>query len=271
MDQRERGHWSQTVKVRFHSEADGQIARLTLAAPKANILDREMMEELEAALDRSGRDPLKAIVLSSDGPAFSYGASVQEHLPQQIEATLKSLHRLLRKMILAPAPLIAAVKGQCLGGGFELVLSCDLILAEETAAFSCPEIKLGVFAPAASTLLPAKLGSSRAALMLLTGAPLSAVEAFAAGLVARCAPTGGLEETLREWLEVEFLPRSAISLQSAALASRRASIRALQEDLPTLESLYLHQLMADPDAEESIRAFLEKRNPRWQSATLAGH
>ena len=271
MDQRERGHWSQTVKLRFHYEADCQIARLTLAAPKPNILDREMMEELETALDRFGGDPLKAIVLSSDGPAFSYGASVQEHLPGQIEITLRSLHRLLRKMILAPAPLIAAVKGQCLGGGFELVLACDLIVAEETATFACPEIKLGVFAPAASALLPTKLGSSRAASMLLTGAPLSGLEAFAAGLVARCAPTGGLEETLKQWLEVELLPRSAISLRSAALASRRASIRALQEDLPTLEALYLNQLMADPDAEEGIRAFLEKRNPRWQSATLTPH
>ena len=259
------------MKARFHLEADGQIARLTLAAPKPNILDRQMMAELEAGLDQCSGHPLKAIVLSSEGPAFSYGASIEEHLPGQIEATLESLHRLLRKMVLSSAPLIAAVRGQCLGGGLELILGCDLILAEETATFACPEIQLGVFAPAASALLPVKIGGSRAALMLLTGASLSGREALAAGLVARCAPAGGLEEALGQWLAAEFLPRSAVALGLAAQASRKAVLHALMQDLPAIESLYLNQLMGNLDAEEGIRAFLEKRKPRWQSDLLVRH
>lgn len=251
-------------KARLAFEYNHQVARVTLAAPKANILDRPMMAELEKLLDDlQPRRDLKAIVLTADGPHFSYGASVEEHLPEQIAETLASLHRLLRRLAELPAPTIAAVRGQCLGGGFELALACDLILAEETAQLGSPEIKLGVFPPAATALLPVRIGSAPAAALVLTGASWSGKTAAAAGLVARTAPDSQLEAELAAWLEADFLPRSPAALRQAALATRRACRRALAEDLPELERRYLENLMAEPDAVEGIRAFLEKRPPRW--------
>jgi len=251
-------------KAKLTFNHDGRTARLTLAAPKANILDRAMMAELEEACDQL--DPLtdlRAIVLDAEGPNFSYGASIQEHLPDQIGLALEQLGRLLRRVVGLPAPTIGAVRGQCLGGGFELVLACDLLLAEETAQLGCPEIKLGVFPPAATALLPLRVGANRAAELVLTGASWSGREAAAAGLVTRLAPEGELDTALAAWLEKDFLPRSPAALRHAARALRGGVRRALEENLPELERRYLHELMAEPDATEGIRAYLEKRPARW--------
>ncbi|HLI63775.1 MAG TPA: enoyl-CoA hydratase/isomerase family protein [Terriglobales bacterium] len=254
-----------TDKVRLEFEHEGQVARVVLSAPRANIVDQPMIAALESAFDElASRADLKAIVLAGDGPNFSFGASVQEHLPEHIADALSRLHALLRQIARAPAPTIAAVRGQCLGGGFELVLACDLVLAEETAQLGCPEIQLGVFPPAASALLPVRIGGGAAAALVLGGKNISASTAAGIGLVNRIAAPGQLDAALSEWLAAEFLPRSASALRCAALAIRRPLLRALKDDLPALERLYLQDLMSDPDAVEGIRAFLEKRTPRWR-------
>ena len=133
-------------KIRLELTHSGQVARITLAAPKANILDKAMMLGLGTVLDEvAARENLKAIVLAGEGPHFSFGASIEEHLPDRIGDTLLQLRNLLLKIAAAPAPTIAAVRGQCLGGGLELALACDLIVADENAQFALPEVKLGVF------------------------------------------------------------------------------------------------------------------------------
>jgi cyclohexa-1,5-dienecarbonyl-CoA hydratase len=258
-------------KVKFTYDYDGQVARLTLAAPKANVLDLAMMEDLGNALaDLAQCRRVKAVVLGAEGPHFSFGASVQEHLPEQVGALLPRLGRLLRQLLDVPAPTIAAVRGQCLGGAFELVLACDLIVAEETAELGCPEIKLAVFPPAAAALLPLRVGASRAAELVLTGGVWRGSAALAAGLVARLATAGELDSVVDGWIRTDFLPRSAAALGHAARAVRLALRRALEHDLPTLERAYLEELMAEPDAVEGLRAFLEKRPPRWgQSGAVA--
>jgi len=196
-------------KIRLELTHEERVARITLAAAKANILDRDMIRELDAAVSQCAGRALNAIVLAADGPHFSFGASVQEHLPDQIAGTLQALHALLRKICEAPAPVIAAVRGQCLGGGFELVLACDLIISDRTAQFASPEIKLGVFAPAASALLPVRVGQAVASRLLLTGAAIGAEEASRCGLVTRI--TDDLDAELNQWLESDFflapLPR----------------------------------------------------------------
>ena len=255
------------MKIRVEFEHDGQVARVVLAAPKANIVDQAMMADLESAFESlASRRDLKAIVLIGERPNFSFGASVQEHLPEQISGTLTRLHGLLRRIAEAPAPTIAAVRGQCLGGGLELALACDLILAEETAQLGCPEIQLGVFPPAASALLPARIGAGPAASLVLTGASTSGATAAAIGLVARTAGPGQLDAVLVQWLAADFLPRSPSALRYVALAVRRPLMRALEQDLPVIERLYLKDLMSEPDAAEGIRAFLEKRPPRWRQS-----
>jgi cyclohexa-1,5-dienecarbonyl-CoA hydratase len=258
-------------KVRLEFEHEEQVARVILAAPKANIVDQAMMAGLESVLDQlMEQHGLKAIVLTGDGPNFSFGASVQEHLPEHISKTLRLLHALLRRIAEVPAPTIAAVRGQCLGGGLELTLACDLVLAEETAQLGCPEIQLGVFPPAASALLPVRIGAGPATALVLSGTSMNGVAAATTGLVNRTAPAGQLEAALADWLAAEFLPRSASALRCAARAVRRPLLRALQQDLPALEEMYLQDLMREPDAVEGIRAFLEKRPPSWgrQGATV---
>jgi cyclohexa-1,5-dienecarbonyl-CoA hydratase len=253
-------------KIRLEFTHGERVARITLAAPKANILDRAMIGELDVALSQCSNRALHAIVLGADGPHFSFGASVQEHLPDQISGTFEALHALLRRLNNAPAPVIAAVQGHCLGGGFELVLACDLIICDKTAQFASPEIKLGVFAPAASALLPVRVGQALAARLLLTGTPISAEEAARSGLVARVADD--LDARVNQWLDSDFLPRSASALKFACQAARLPLRRAFEQDLPEIESLYLRELMASHDAEEGIRAFLEKRTPQWNKPAL---
>jgi cyclohexa-1,5-dienecarbonyl-CoA hydratase len=173
------------------------------------------------------------------------------------------LRQLLVLVAEAPAPTIAAVRGQCLGGGFELVLACDLVFAEETAKFGCPEIKLGVFPPAASALLPVRVGSGWASNMVLTGDTWTGAGAAGTGLVSRLAAAGELDMKVEDWLQSDFLPRSAAALHHAARAVRAPILSALEKDLPRLERIYLDELMVEPDAVEGIRAFLEKRSPVW--------
>lgn len=255
-------------KARLDFEHAGRVARITMAAPKANILDRAMIADLDAAFAACNERDLNAIVLGAEGPNFSFGASVPEHLPDQIADTLAALHGLIHRIIEAPAPVIAAVSGQCLGGGFELVLACDLILVGESAQLGCPEVKLGVFAPAASALLPVRVGQAIASHMLLTGEPISGAQAYGCGLASRLATGYVMEEVLGAWLTQDFLPRSPSGLRFAAQAVRGPIQRALDVDLPKLEQLYLSDLMATADAVEGIQAFLEKRPPKWMQAAV---
>lgn len=249
-------------KAKLELQHEGRVARVILAAPKANVLDQTMISELDALFaSLEPRRELRAIVLEAEGPHFSFGASVEEHLPDQIEAALARLGALLRRVTSAPAPVIAAVRGQCLGGGLELVLACDLIVAEEGAQLGTPEIRLGVFPPAASALLPARIGVAGASALILTGTSWSGTKAMQQGLVARVAPDGQLATTLEAFLEESFLPRSATAVRYAAQAVRRTIVRALKEDLPALDRLYLEGLMKEEDAVDGIRAFLERKSP----------
>jgi cyclohexa-1,5-dienecarbonyl-CoA hydratase len=251
-------------RVRVELSHQGQMAHVTLNAPKANILDCSMMTGLRAALsDLRGQHALKLVLLSGEGPHFSFGASIEEHLPERIADTLRQLKLLLWEVVKVPAPTVAVVRGQCLGGAFELVLACDFMICDDTAQFGLPEIKLGVFPPAGAALLPLRLGASLAAQMVLTGTSWTAATAAAAGLVYRVFPAPKLEPELDEWLQSEFLPRSPVALRCAAQATRRPIVHALEHDLPALEHLYLQELMCHGDPAEGIHAFLEKRQPRW--------
>ena len=254
---------SQDLKATIDWQFEGRVARIALAAPKANIVDRAMIASLDACFTEAAKREPHAIVLAAEGPHFSFGASIEEHLPDQIAGALERLGNLLRRMAQLPAPTIAAVRGQCLGGGFELILGCDLIIAEEGAQLGVPEIKLGVFPPAASALLPVRIGAAQAAALTLTGTSWSAAEAKQRGLVARVAANGSLETELRSWLESDFVKRSPAGLRYATYAIRRPIVRALEEELPEIDRVYLDRLMRAKNADEGIRAFLEKREPKW--------
>jgi cyclohexa-1,5-dienecarbonyl-CoA hydratase len=252
------------MKARLELGEDRRIAHVFLAAPKANILDEEMVTNLDAIFESLETErELRAIVIEGEGLHFSFGASVEEHLPDQIGGALARLGGLLRRVAAAPAPTIAAVRGQCLGGGFELALACDIIIAEENAQLGAPEIKLGVFPPAASVLLPIRIGVADATAMILTGESWTGMRAMQQGLVTRVVPENGLRLGVASYIEDHFASRSPAALRHATRVVRRTVVRALHEELPNVDRVYLDELMAEPDAVEGIRAFLERRQPAW--------
>lgn len=245
----------------------GAHLRLIIDEPKANIVSIAIMRELRDALAQiTPASAVKLVTVEGAGDHFSYGASVEEHRPGQIGEALGELHFLIRDLLALQAPTAAIVRGRCLGGGFEVALACDLIFASTTAVLGVPEIMLGVFPPAASALLPLRVGTSRAASAVLTGAPAPAEKWAAAGLIEAMAPAGELLASVDHWFETHLAPKSAAALRCAALASRIHLQRHVDAVLPDLERLYLDTLMRTKDAVEGIEAFLDKRQPVWSNA-----
>ena len=242
---------------------EGRLARLRLARPKANVLDAAMIAALDAALTAElAHDPTLALLIDAEGPHFSFGASVEEHLPESCAAMLRGFHALLLRLLSAPVPVIFAVRGQCLGGGLELALTGTRIFAAPEAMFGQPEIKLGVFAPAASCLLPERIGQPAAEEMLLSGRSLGAEEARTAGLIQ--AVTADPEAAATEWFAAHLADKSAAALRCAMAAARGTLIARARARLAELETLYLDDLMRTRDALAGLAAFLGKRTPSWE-------
>ena len=253
-----------TTPVSVAFDAHQTRAAFTLSHPKGNILTAEMVTSLRTALEGLGQNPhLKLITIEGAGRDFSFGASIPEHAPDQIGRVLPEMHALIYDLLDAPAPTAALVRGRCFGGGFELALACDFILAEENATFALPEIALGVFPPAGSVLLPARVGLAAAASSLMSGETITAGEWHARGLVQVLAAPGTLDSVTDAWFARTLAPRSAAALRHGGAAMRLALQSHVRTVLPEIERLYLDDLMRTHDAVEGIAAFMEKRRPTW--------
>lgn len=252
-----------TVPLRVWSEQDDRILRLRLARPKANIIDTEMIAALRDALQtHSGRSNLLGVVLDAEGPHFSFGASVEEHLPAHCAAMLADFHGLILRLLEFPAPVLVVVRGQCLGGGLELACAGMKIFASREAIFGQPEIKLGVFAPAASCLLPERIGRAAAEDLLLSGRSVSAEEAHALGLVDVLDEDP--EGAAAGWFKQHLSDKSAAAIHHALRAVRLDYAQRVRQNLARLEELYLGDLMSTHDALEGLEAFLGKRRAHWE-------
>jgi cyclohexa-1,5-dienecarbonyl-CoA hydratase len=251
------------MSVKDWLELDGALLRLRLARPHANIVDASMIAALDGALlAHRANNRLRGVLLDAEGPNFSFGASVEEHLPAQCAQMLASLHALIMAMIEFPAPILVAVRGQCLGGGLEVALAGSLIFAAPDAQFGQPEIKLGVFAPAASVLLPYRVNQPTAEDLLFSGRSIGAEEARAAGIVHTVF--GDPETAALTYFNEHLAGKSASSLACALAAARAPMIRDVRQRLAEVERLYLDRLMATRDANEGLTAFLAKRRPQWE-------
>jgi cyclohexa-1,5-dienecarbonyl-CoA hydratase len=244
-------------------EKDGALLRLRLSRPKANIVDAAMIAALRAALEEHlAGARLRAVLLEAEGPHFSFGASVEEHLPGSCAAMLRELHALILQLVSSPVPVLVAVRGQCLGGGLELAAAGHRIFAAPGATIGQPEIKLAVFAPAASCLLPERIGQSRAEDLLFSGRGIGAEEAHRIGLVDALADDPS--QAALAYFEEHFAPRSASSLRFAVRAARYDLVYRIRRKLAEVERLYLAELMATHDAVEGLSAFIAKRAPVWE-------
>jgi cyclohexa-1,5-dienecarbonyl-CoA hydratase len=248
--------------TRASIDVDRGVASLVIDAPPVNVLTRRVLDAIRADLRRLSADrTARVLILSAAGRHFSAGADVAEHLPPQHEQLIPEFLETVAALEAFPLPVIAAVRGRCLGGGFELALAADFIVAGESAQFGQPEIFLGVAPPAAAAWLPQRLCYGLAAELVLTGDPITAAEAGRAGLVRVVVPDHELESAARA-LAARMTRHSAASLRVAKQmlrSSRAHAIGALQ----AAGDLYLQALMRTTDAVEGLQAFVEKRPPVW--------
>lgn len=251
--------------LRIERDDGDQVWRLRLDRPKGNVVDGPMTKALtDAFVQARGTPSLKAIVLCASGPNFSFGASVAEHAPAHVAGMLAAFHGLFRTIAACEVPVLAAVRGHCLGGGLEVVSFCHRVFAAADARLGQPEIALGVFAPVASLLLPHRVGRAAAEDLCLTGRTIGADEALRIGLVDQLADDP--EAAAVAYAQEHLRKHSASSLRHAVRAVRGHFASEFFARLAQLEHDYLHDLMASADANEGIAAFLQKRPPQWRNA-----
>ncbi|MBI3362641.1 MAG: enoyl-CoA hydratase/isomerase family protein [Chloroflexi bacterium] len=248
--------------VAWHS-AEG-VGWLTLNRPPLNILNIAMLAELGAALEAASQDEsLRALVIRANGTlrVFSAGVDVADHTVEKVGEMIPLFDRVCAAIAEFPSPTLAAVHGHALGGGCELALCCDLVVAAEGAKFGQPEIKLATLAPIAALRLPALVGYRRAAELLFTGEAVGAVEAARIGLINRAVPADELDQA------VDQLVGNLRGLSSVALRLCKRAARLGANgwaNLSAMERLYLDDLMSTADAREGVASFLEKRAPVWR-------
>ncbi len=256
------GQQAVTSPLKVWFEAEGRLLRLRLSRPKANIIDAAMIAALRAALsEHLGNGNLAAVLLDSEGPHFSFGASIEEHMPAQCAAMLKSIHALVLQLVDSPVPVLVSVRGQCLGGGLEVAAAGHMIFVAPNASLGQPEMKIGVFAPAASCLLPELIGPQRAIDLLLSGRSISGTEAGTIGLT-QVAPDP--EAAALSYFNEHLKSKSASSLRFAVRAARCDYAARLRAKIERVERMYLDELMTSHDAVEGLKAFVEKRAAQWQ-------
>jgi cyclohexa-1,5-dienecarbonyl-CoA hydratase len=251
---------SQTI----HVDIASGLARITLDRPPVNVLTTEMMRDLAAALRRVAADETVRVVrLDAAGKTFSAGVDVGDHLGDLLPSMMAALGDLFAAFDGVPQPVVAVVQGAALGGGLEVVLGCDLVVASEKATFGQPEIKLGVFAPPATVLLPLRVGLGAATGLLLTGESVGAAEARRLGLANEVFPVEGFDAAATAWIE-KLLNLSGAALRQAKRAIRESHGRPVVEGHARVHDIYMNDLMATEDAHEGLRSFVEKRKAVWK-------
>ncbi len=225
------------------------------------------METAAATHDALGahlvHDGLLGVLIDQSGPHFSYGASIPEHMPEHCAAMLAGMHDMVRTMVAYPLPILVAIRGYCLGGGLELAIAGHLMFAAPDAELGQPEIKLAVFAPTASCILPERIGQARADDLLLSGRTVSGTQAHAMGLVTTTATDP--EAAALGYFDEHLAGLSGAALRCATRAARMGYAERIAEKLARIEEFYLKELMALEDPLEGLTAFMEKRAAIWRN------
>ncbi len=222
------------------------------------------MEQLSQALaEIDTRPDISVLVIRGEEKAFSAGVDVAAHSPDKVQNMLAKFHSLIRALVAFKRVTIAAVHGHCLGGGAELAMVCDMVFTAEDAQWGFPEIKLGCYPPVACTALAALVGQKRAAELILTGRTINGRHAAEIGLATRALPDDQLSSAVEESI-AQIVSLSPASLAIAKKASYAWDSMHFDKGLARAEKIYLDELMKTNDANEGIRAFMEKRPPVWE-------
>jgi cyclohexa-1,5-dienecarbonyl-CoA hydratase len=243
-----------------------RVARIIFARPPLNVLTIAMMREIADAINQIGRmNDICAIVFSAmpDSKAFSAGVSIEEHRAETVYQMLSSFHEIFHALNRVSKPVMVLVIGGALGGGCELVAFADIVIAAQSARFGQPEIKLGVFPPAACVMLPRVIGEKRARELILTGELFSAEAARALGLVNYVVAENELESKAEQILS-HLRQLSSPALETARRAMNETRGLPFDEAIKHAENIYLNDLMSYKDPAEGIEAFIAKRPPHWK-------
>jgi len=244
---------------------DGGLGTITLRKPPVNVFNIEMMDEINDTLrDWIEQKDLKVVLFNAEGKCFSAGVDVGEHMGDLAPKMIESFHGMFRLMEALGAVTVASVFGSCLGGGCELAIFCDLVIADETAKFGQPEIQVGVLPPIAAQVMPRIIGRKAANDLILSGRIISAQEALEMGLINKTVAKGDLPQ------ETESFIRPYLSLSAEVLRIAKKTIKAglmdeFEPSLKAIEDIYLNELMKTADAQEGLQAFLDKRRPEWKN------
>ncbi len=241
------------------------VTRITLDRPKFNMMNIEMMDELNGLFETLLQDDdLKCIVLYAEGKHFCTGVEVADHKPDKVDDMMATFNRIFELTEQIEVPIVAAVQGYCLGGGMELAISCDVIVAAKGAQFGQPEIKVGFFPPYAAMRLPQLVGPARAIEICTTGKFYSAEEAQLMGMVGYVAEADRLGETTDKIVK-EIQTSSPLIIRLNKRAVRQHLGLTFKPALAGVSDLFLNTLMKTEDTREGIASYEEKRKPVWQN------
>ncbi|MBP1609197.1 MAG: cyclohexa-1,5-diene-1-carbonyl-CoA hydratase [Acidobacteria bacterium] len=243
----------------------GELSKITLCRPPLNYLNLSLLQKLYEILDSFGEDPkCRALLLEAEGNAFSAGLELSEQTRQDSFLLLEKFHRVAQALNSFPRPTIALVRGMALGAGNELLACCDFVFASKNAVFGQPEIKTGSMASLAPLILPPLIGCRRMMEMVLTGNLINAKEAEQMGLIHRLLSENELPAAVEELLKT-FKSFSSPVLALTLNVARQSRIREMETHLRESEAVFLNQLMELEDPAEGVKAFLEKRQPKWKN------
>ncbi len=226
--------------------------QIELSHPPLNIIDFEMMSELSDALDEASSSTF--LIVTTGLQHFSAGVDVKIHTPDQVPEMLDRFHKVIRKLYHFPGMTISAIHGHALGGGMELALCCDVILAETNSSIGFPEITLACFPPVASILLPRS-----AQWLLFTGETITAQRAYELGIINQLYEDGSELKKIIDGLK----SHSADALRSLKSAIKRTSGFDFDQALAETERVYKEELLRSPDVLEAVKSFLEKHKPKF--------
>jgi cyclohexa-1,5-dienecarbonyl-CoA hydratase len=240
-----------------------RVARITLAHPPVNVIDIAMMEELASALAAiEARTDISAILFVGEGKGFSAGVDIAAHTPEQIEEMLTKFHAVIRAIAKSEKITLGPVHGNCLGGGAELALVCDIVYTDIDATWGFPEIKLACYPPVACAALASVIGQKRAAELIFTGESFTGRDAMLMGLATACGTQEEMAEQTRLTLG-RLSKLSGAALQQAKRAFYAWDAAHLDKGLAKAEKIYLDDLMKTEDVREGVRAWQGKRSPKW--------
>lgn len=241
------------------------LGAVTLNRPPVNVLNIAMMEEINNVLQSwQGKKDLKVVLFDAKGKCFSAGVDVGEHMGDLAPKMIETFHGIFRNLDRVGIPTVASVYGSCLGGGCELAVFCDLVIAAEDTHIGQPEIQVGVFPPVAAQIIPRIIGRKAAMELILSGRILAAHEALEMGLVNRVVKKEDLAEETVKFIK-PYLKLSAEVLRQTKKAIMVGLMDDLEPSLQVIEDIYLNGLMKTHDAHEGLKSFLEKRKPEWKN------